>query len=162
MCKYSLPLVLKAKRLIEHQLPRHSSYHLLLHQCGPTQSHILRQHLPDRMGLCCRYRFRDHHLRLYIRWSFQSSHHNLLRRLAGFPLEKSSLLYILPDLWSIHGRNVAHGHVLVRVQGWCFLIKSVLESQNGLRESSGLYAAGILFHTVNIWLEDPMLTPIIA
>lgn len=28
-------------------------------------------------------------------------------------MEKGSLLYILPDLWSIHGWNAAHGHVLV-------------------------------------------------
>lgn len=112
----------KVKKLRFYQLPWHSSYHFLLHQCRPAQSHSLRQYLSDWLGLCYWNRFCYHHLRLHIGWPLQSSHHDLLRCLAGLSLEKSSPLYILSDLWGIHGRNVAYGHVLVRILERCFPI----------------------------------------
>lgn len=122
LCVSALCSFLQAKRLTVHQLPRHSSHNLLHNKCHPIQSLILWQYLSDWLGLCYWYRFCDYHLCLYIGWSLQSSRHNLLRCMAGLPLEKSPSLYILSNIWSIHGRNVAYGHVLVRISECSFPI----------------------------------------
>ena len=39
-------------------------------------------------------------------------------------MEKGSSLYILSGLWSVHGRNVAYGHVLVRILALQFSVRN--------------------------------------